>query len=418
MPLRSLLLAAIAALVLVGCDAATDSPDPLTEADAPLGAESKTNHAILTDEEALGADLLRSTILADLPLSTALQAVDDEFEFRSRGAVFVLSDADGPNEVIAFARGEDGTLTPFATYATGGMGSGGGLGPATDPLVIGGARGKYLYAANPGSDEISVFRINGDGLELYGAVPSGGPFPMSLAASGDRLYVLNAGRDGATGNVTGFEIRANGRLRALGVTAALPATFAGPPQIGFDPSGSTVTVTDRPSNQIAVYPVNGDGSLGTPEVTASNGPTPFGFDHDAAGRLFVSEANGGTPGASFLTSYAQSGTSLSVISGSVNTTETAACWTRVIGGYAYTTNTASGTISGFAIGGDGSLSLLDADGVTATTGANPRDLNIALRYLYAQSDGQIDAYRIGEDGSLTSIGTVSVPMTARGVATR
>ncbi|MEL6616439.1 MAG: hypothetical protein AAFQ43_11920, partial [Bacteroidota bacterium] len=71
-----------------------------------------------------------------------------------------------------------------------------------------------------------------------------------------------------------------------------------------------------------------------------------------------------------------------------------------------------------AIGDDGSLSLLDDDGVTATTAANPRDMNIALRYLYAQSDGQIDAYRIGDDGSLTSIGAVSVPMTARGVATR
>jgi hypothetical protein len=45
-------------------------------------------------------------------------------------------------------------------------------------------------------------------------------------------------------------------------------------------------------------------------------------------------------------------------------------------------------------------------------------MNIALRYLYAQSDGQIDAFQIGEDGSLTSIGTVAVPATSRGVATR
>ena len=166
MPFRSLLMALAVALVLVGCDAASDTPSSVAPDDAPLGMESKTSHDILSDEEALDADLLRSTVLSDLPLSTALRAVDDDFEFRKRGAVFVLSDADGPNEVIAFARGEDGTLTPFGTYATGGMGSGGGLGPATDPLVIGGHRGKYLYAANPGSDEISVFRINGDGLDL------------------------------------------------------------------------------------------------------------------------------------------------------------------------------------------------------------------------------------------------------------
>ncbi|MEM1055638.1 MAG: beta-propeller fold lactonase family protein [Bacteroidota bacterium] len=418
MRFRSLALAAVAALVLVGCDAASDTT-PIANADAPLGGDSKMGHAVLSDEKALSGDLLESTLLADLPLSTALRAVNDDFTFRSRGAVFVLSNDETENSVIAFARAEDGTLSPFDTYPTGGQGAP-PLGASTDPIIIGGFRGKYLYAVNAGSDEISVFRINGDGLEFYGNTPSGGAQPMSLTASDNRLYVLNSGRDSEAGNVTGFEIRPNGRLRALGVTAELPGSFGigGPPQIGFDPAGQTVTVTDRPSNQIAIYPVNMDGSLGMPEVTASNGPTPFGFDHDASGRLFVSEANGGTPDASFLTSYDQTGTSLSVISGSVDTNETAACWARVIGNYVYTTNTASGTITGFEIGDDGSLSLLDDDGITANTAANPRDLNIALRYLYAQSDGQIDAFRIGEDGSLTSIGTVAVPMTARGVATR
>ena len=417
MRFRPLALAAAAALLLVGCDAATEAPTGAA-IDAPLGGESMTKHAVLSDEKALDSDVLESTILADIPLEQALKRVDDEFVFRSRGAVFVMSDAASGNEVITLARNKDGTLSPFSTSATGGQGADGATGASTNPLVIGGFRGRYLYVVNAGSDDISVFRINGDGLTLYGTTPSGGPFPLSLAISGNRLFVLNAGREGEAGNISAFEVRRNGRLRSLGVKATFPEGFNAPPQIGLDPTASTLTMTDRASNRIAVYPVFESGALGTPEITDSNGVTPFGFDHDADGRLFVTEANMGMADASFVTSYSQTGTSLSVIDGSVGTTETAACWARVIGNYVYVTNTASGTISGYAIGEDGSLTLLDEDGVTGVTGTNPRDLNIALRYLYAQSDGQIDAYRIGEDGSLTKISTSPVPMTSRGVATR
>ena len=117
-----------------------------------------------------------------------------------------------------------------------------------------------------------------------------------------------------------------------------------------------------------------------------------------------------------MSAYSLRGTALSVIDGAVPTTETAACWVRTLGDLLYVTNTASGTITGFRIQPDGSLQILDDDGVTATTGANPRDLNITLRFVYAQSDGQLDAFRIEADGSLAPVGTVAVPATARGVA--
>jgi 6-phosphogluconolactonase (cycloisomerase 2 family) len=119
-----------------------------------------------------------------------------------------------------------------------------------------------------------------------------------------------------------------------------------------------------------------------------------------------------------VSAYRLGGTRLTVLDAAVPTTETAACWVRVLGDYLYVTNTASGTISGFQIAPGGTLTLLDDDGITATTGANPRDLSIALRFVYAQSDGRLDAYRIREDGSLAEVGSVAVPATARGVASR
>jgi 6-phosphogluconolactonase (cycloisomerase 2 family) len=95
---------------------------------------------------------------------------------------------------------------------------------------------------------------------------------------------------------------------------------------------------------------------------------------------------------------------------------------ETFGRYAYTANTGSGTVTGFRIGHDGTLTLLDEDGVTATTGAGstPRDMDIALRYLYVHSaaSSSIEVYRIEGDGGLTAIpGAASgLPPTSRGVA--
>lgn len=400
----SLLAAAALALTLAACDAA----DP--------AATDATADVAVAPEHALDADLLGRTLFSDLPLDAALRAAGPAFKGRSRGAVYTLSDADGPNEVLVFHRGSDGSLAPAGAVATGGAGSGGGLGAATDPVALS-PDGRFLYAVNRGSDDVSVFEVTDGGLALLEVVPSGGAGPLSLAVSDRTVYVLNTG-DG--GSVVGFRRRPNGRLFAIdGAAYDLPAGFGGPPQVGFSPKARTLVVTDRPSDQIAVFPVRPNGRLGAPTVNASAGVTPFGFDFDRLGRLFVSDANapmGPVPDGSTVSAYGLDGTSLSVLDGAVPTTETAACWLRTIGDFLYVTNTASGTITGFRIGADGTLEILDDDGVTGTTASNPRDLNIALRYLYAQSDGQLDAFRIGDDGALAPVGAVAVPATARGVA--
>jgi 6-phosphogluconolactonase (cycloisomerase 2 family) len=116
---------------------------------------------------------------------------------------------------------------------------------------------------------------------------------------------------------------------------------------------------------------------------------------------------------------------LELVSGSVGTTETAACWVVVTGNskYTYTTNTGSASVSGYRIGRDGSLTLLDPDGVTGQTGAGPIDaaLSANSRFLYtlnAGSDG-ISAFTVNADGSLTAINGVSgLPDGASGLAAR
>lgn len=64
------------------------------------------------------------------------------------------------------------------------------------------------------------------------------------------------------------------------------------------------------------------------------------------------------------------------MTGPAPTYQFAACWLVVTdnGRFAYTANAASASISGFSIGVDGSLSLLNAHGVTGVAGAGAADM--------------------------------------------
>src|SRR5688572_21854879 len=78
------------------------------------------------------------------------------------GAVYVMTNRPAGNEVLAFGRAADGSLGEPHAFATGGLGTGSGLGSQGSLLLTDGAR--WLLAVNAGSDELSVFRVEQDGL--------------------------------------------------------------------------------------------------------------------------------------------------------------------------------------------------------------------------------------------------------------
>lgn len=334
------------------------------------------------------------------------------------GAVFVASNAAAGNAVLVFSRSGDGTLSASGSYPTGGLGTGTGLGNQGGLALT--EDDRLLYAVNAGSDEISAFRVTAHALELLGAVPSGGDEPISLAISGNLLYVLN---DGTGPNITGFRIGSSGDLTPLpGSTRALSAAVPDAAQIAFSTDGTRLVVTEKATNQLVTFPVNSDGTPGALATQPSAGPTPFGFAFDKRGTLIVSEAFGGAPDASVLSSYRAASSGWTAVSPLAATTETATCWVVVTpnGRFVYTTNTGSASVSGYRVGHDGSLQLLDPDGVAATTGAGPIDANISRngRYLYTlnSGSGSIGAFRIGADGSLTTLGeTAGLPAGANGL---
>ena len=167
--------------------------------------------------------------------------------------VFVQNDNTSGNQVVAYDRAGNGTLSQAHTYATGGLG-GVLTGSAVDHLASQGSltydqRNNLLYAVNAGSNTVSVFSVWGDQLTLRQVAGSGGAFPVSVAVHGNIVYVLNAENGGTVqGYVVAFDhlVPLPGSSRALGLNPAATPQFTNTPgQVAFSPDGSQLIVTTK-----------------------------------------------------------------------------------------------------------------------------------------------------------------------------
>jgi 6-phosphogluconolactonase (cycloisomerase 2 family) len=339
------------------------------------------------------------------------------------GAVYVLSNALSGNQVLVYRRSANGELTWVGSVATGGKGTGAGLG-SQGAAILHELNGRnYLFAVNAGSDEVSVLRQTGTNLTWVDKISSHGVNPISLTAHGNLLYVVNGG---GAGNISGFHISSDGHLSYIkNSTRDLSTGNAGPAEISFNNEGSQLAVTEKNTNSISTFAVNRDGTAGSAIVHPSVGVTPFGFAFDNHDHLLASNAFGGAAGQSALTSFNLRNTgALSLIDGPKATHQTSACWLTITnnGQYCYVTNTGSGTISGYRIT-DGRLTLLNSDGVTAITGTTPGDVTLSAnsKFLYNlnSTSHSITLFRVSKDGSLEPWGSVGgLPVGAVGIAAR
>src|SRR5204863_8579206 len=102
-----------------------------------------------------------------------------------------------------------------------------------------------------------------------------------------------------------------------------------------------------------------------------------------------------------------------------------ACWVVLTRNerFAYTSNTGSGTISGYRVAPDGSLELLDVDGITGNIGADCAPIDMALsrnsQFLYTLTagTGTLSAFWVNAAGSLETLAGISgIPASANGLA--
>jgi len=394
-----------------------------------LGTESSTSGAqgVAGEAAASGGDVAAPPT-TPAPAAPALPAAP-----KDEGAVFTIGNAAEGNAVIAFARGADGTLTPAGTFATGGTGTGEGLG-SQGALALS-ADGKFLVVVDAGSNEITSFAVNGANLTRRSRISSDGVMPVSVAIHGRLVYALNAG---GTACISGYRVDDDGVLTAIaGSKHSLSTAAAAPAQIAFTPKGDGLVVTEKATDVIDTFVVRADGTTSNGEALPSAGKTPFGFAFSPAGFLVVSEAAGGAAGLGTASSYALEAMfhpgadgnperGLVSISRAVPANTSAPCWVAISGDgkYAYTTNTASDDVSGFAVEANGALTLLGS-GVSAVTGAGSRPIDMAFdassRHLFVLNNGtdEVISFDLGAGGALVrGPASVKVPASAYGLVAR
>ncbi len=335
---------------------------------------------------------------------------------QAQGYVYTMSNEQTQNSLLCYAQHGNGSLTYMSTVLSGGKGSGAGLG-SQGSIVIS-ADHKWLFAVNAGDNTISSFRIRTDGsLTLSKTVASRGTMPIGLAIYDHWLYVVNSTPAG----IAGFTVMGGGDMVHIpGSDQALSMPAAGPAQVSFTPLGDKLIVTEKGTNMISAFNVNSAGKAGTVHSTAAAGQTPFGFGFAGDKYLIVTEASGGAPNASTVSSYNVNGWT-NLVNGPIATNQTAVCWIAVAadGRNAYVTNTGSNTISSFAIGATGRIRLLQA--AAATTGTTPIDVTLSgnnfFLYNINATSHSISVFKRNNSEKLISLGEVTgLPAHAVGIA--
>jgi 6-phosphogluconolactonase len=331
------------------------------------------------------------------------------------GAVFVQTNA-AHNEVVAFSRAADGSLSPPGSYATGGAGDDTAHLTSQGSVTLTRDR-RYLLVTNVASNDVSVFALNGAMLELTKTVPTG-PAPKSVTEHDGLVFVL------ATGDATihGYRL-VDGDLVPIDGTARALSTPDGA-QVAFTPGGRAVIATERGGDRLSAFAVGRDGMLGEPRTIDSLGATPYGFAISPNGTLVVTEAYRAEKGAAAASSYRVDGHAITPVTKSIGNGRSEICWAVITsdGRFAFTTNFADGAVSRYAIDMDGELRLEDATaGLTqdGRPGLRDEDLTDDGRFLFVidADQGQLVGWSVDDRGRLATIGSwAGVPTTVAGLA--
>ena len=360
-------------------------------------------------------------------------------EHGTDGHVYVLNnDLGGPNSITVFNREEDGSLSLLGTTSIGGSGSLVAFADGTQGSLILTQDRTRLFAVDAGSDQISVVNVHNGHLSPVGVFSSGGAGPISLTYQDGLLYVLNAANGSAeAANVVGFHVDSDGELNPItGASKALSTAHPNPAQIQMDPSGRFLLVTEKLTNLIDVYRIHIDGSLSDPTRFPSVGVYPFGMAFNPARphEVIINDGFGTGNGVGAVTAYRLAQGNVSLINGPVLDFQIAPCWMVIThdGHFAYTSDADSHAISGYSIGEDGAISLLNFDGLTVATPADTFPLEEGLsrdsRFLYVlesrlllkpPSLATLGGFSIHQDGSLTSVvdpSQITLPFSSIGLA--
>jgi 6-phosphogluconolactonase len=333
------------------------------------------------------------------------------------GHVYVNDNTTGTNTIGALDRHADGTLTPTpgSPFNAGGVGTGQGL--ASQGSLQQSSDGRYLLAVDAGSNQLSVLRIKSDGyLKRVGQpVSSNGVNPVSIAVHRNLVYVANAGTATSSGetNYTGFTLSRGGDLRPLARSTVTLPDASQPGDVLFSPDGRKVVGTRVATSLIDSFTVRRSGrlkaALGSPVAAQGLGPFGSEFRPTNPGQLYVSNAHDGANAGSVSAFAVGANGALSSIGASpFPNNQTAPCWVEISheGRYMFAVNTASKSISSYAITSGGSLELLQSTPVRA--GGTPEDARLSpdgrTLWVVDPTADHVSGFAV-DGGSLTELPT-------------
>jgi 6-phosphogluconolactonase (cycloisomerase 2 family) len=217
---------------------------------------------------------------------------DDESWSRPDRSAVVYTESNiatpGGNTILGYARERGGRLvplpgSPYSTRGTGVLDPSLVLGPFdSDQLIITNTEHTLLFAVNPGSNTIAVFKIHADG-SLHHVVgspfPSGGANPVSVGFAKDTLVVANKAMDPAqpnskTPSYASFRVTPDGQLSPIATSITSVAPGTAPSQALVPPNARFAFGSDFLGGTLQSFVIQPDGSL-TQNLPQSVAEAPF-----------------------------------------------------------------------------------------------------------------------------------------------
>ncbi|MFE0254347.1 lactonase family protein [Streptomyces sp. NPDC059010] len=367
----------------------------------------------------IGGSALATAAAATVAVSLASASQYGTAGAETGRAVFVQGNELSGNTIHVFARDGQGKLKPAGTYATGGRG-GDQVDAPTDSLASQGSlvyddASGMLLAVNAGSGTLTSFRVEGTKLKHRQVLDTGGEFPSGIAVRGNVAYVMNAGGEGS---VQGFRITRKGLVpmrgsfRSLGLANEdVPRFDTSPGEVEITPDGRALVVTTKGNNTVEIFPLkkNGLPAVAEPVVNKSAGNVPFAISFDSSGsRMLVAEAEKSTVSVYKVRHNGK----LKVLQQPLASGQEVLCWLERAGNYFYGGNTGNSTVTGYRMDKHGRLSLTNEVGLATPPSSKSQGvIDIAVtkdaKFVYVQNatSGTVDGFRVEEDGSLTKVTT-------------